>query len=115
MCPAIACMVERLIQAVPKRQYVEAARAGVVAGLVGCAALEPWARLVDLRSSLDPAPLSAFVHSDLETSPNRSQTTGPRWLTRPRSFRDGIPSSNEMLQAFILVRWKRGVDLQDRG
>jgi hypothetical protein len=45
---------------------------------------------VDLRSSLDPDPSLALVHTQPGNSRKRSQPVGPSGLTRPRSFRDDL-------------------------
>ena len=52
---------------------------------------------VDLRSSLDPDPLPAFVRTEPGIRRNRSQ---PRGLTRPRPFRDDLQLFNDSAQAY---------------
>jgi hypothetical protein len=45
---------------------------------------------VDLRSSLDPDPSSAYARTEPEMRRNRSQPPDLPGLTRPRSFRDDL-------------------------
>jgi len=49
---------------------------------------------VDLRSSLDPDPLPAFIRTEPSNAPNRSQPVQPQWLTRPHSYRDDTEGSH---------------------
>jgi hypothetical protein len=53
---------------------------------------KPAAR-VDLRSSLDPDPSTAYARTEPGNRRNRSQPTQPQGLTRPRSFRDDTEGS----------------------
>ena len=50
---------------------------------------------VDLRSSLDPDPLAAFVHTEPVNEPKRFQSVGPTGVDRTRSYRDDETASQD--------------------
>jgi hypothetical protein len=62
----------------------------------GSASRPSPATRVDLRSSLDPDPLPAFVRTEPGNSTNRSQEARSRGLTRPHSFRNDLPELHRL-------------------